>query len=261
MEAGECDLILRRCALVCTAGIWQQQPSPPPSHALPCPALRRPALGINLLASPLCSSLSLAAARHPSSRGFPGRGCDGTCHGTVEPGPVDVPGVPGVPGYPVQHEWVCPLQSIQVPERHGNPTQRTTPFQIRDKAGEAPNGCTRYIDSTVSEDQQRQSLELSSPAQLSLQQAAVVFVFASSSQPLGQSVRRSAEIKKSATESPVVGGTTIGPPDWVQRRPPSSRHPHQLLSLLNPNAPWQLQLQLEVWGATHTAPRPVDPAA
>lgn len=82
-----------------------------------------------------------------------------------------------------------------------------------------------------------------------MQLAAVVFVFAfsrhseylvSQSQAITAlsipgEVPREKESKRE--RALVVGGTTIGPPDWVQRARGSSRHPHQLLNPLNPDCP------------------------
>lgn len=91
-----------------------------------------------------------------------------------------------------------------------------------------------------------QSFEVSLLNHFKLQLAAVVFVFAFSCHPdlpLTQSQATAAlsmpgEVpreKESRRRSPVVGGTTIGPPDSAARLP--SRHPHQLLSPVNLIAP------------------------
>lgn len=100
------------------------------------------------LASPFTQqSLFFAAARRPSSRGFPGRGCDGTCHGTVEPRPVQVP-PPKSQESQAGAAWVGTLVQRYPGTRMARiPTQHTSPSPVRDESREVPRGGTRYMSS------------------------------------------------------------------------------------------------------------------
>lgn len=174
----------------------------------PPPALRRPALGNQSPCFPHCAAVSFLPLPAAPHRGV-FRGADVTVHVTApsSPGLSMYRAVPGVPGYPVQHEWVRPLQSTQVPERHGYPRSAPLASTYGIKNGEPPSGCTRYICSTLSENQQRArprgllasptlSAAGSSDACVRIQQPAARSVSQSVSQAVSKSARRSAESKR-----------------------------------------------------------------
>lgn len=143
---------------------------------------------------------------------------------------------------------------------------RTASFHVRNKNGEAPRACTRYIVSTVfaaaagraSGFPHQPIPPCSSQQWCSCSRPAAMQTTHSLSRSLTHSVtghcrcQAKCRGRKTPKESPVVGGTTIGPPDWVQRRLPSSRHPHLFLGPLDPSCtPGSFSFSLDS-GEPHT---------